>query len=93
VAAVGPFRYRVRGRVQGVGFRWFVMRAAERLGLEGFVRNLPDGSVEVVARGTRESMDELERILARGPATARVDGVEKQEVAHETRLPNPFDVN
>jgi acylphosphatase len=93
VAVVGPFRYRVRGRVQGVGFRWFVMSAAERLGLEGFVRNLPDGSVEVVARGTREAVDELERILNRGPATARVDGVEKQEVAHETRLPNPFDVN
>jgi acylphosphatase len=93
VAAVGPFRYRVRGSVQGVGFRWFVMRAAGRLGLEGYVRNLPDGTVEVVARGTREAMDELEQTLARGPATARVDGVEKQEVTHEIELPNPFDVN
>lgn len=93
MAAVGPFRYCVRGRVQGVGFRWYVMAEAGRLGLEGYVRNLPDGTVEVVARGTREAVEELERALARGPATARVDGVEKQEVTHEIQLPNPFDVN
>jgi len=93
VAAAGPFRYRVRGRVQGVGFRWFVMGVAERLGLEGYVRNLPDGSVEVVARGTREAMDELERALARGPATARIDGVEKLEVTHDIKLSKSFDVN
>jgi len=92
VGAVGPFRYRVRGRVQGVGFRWFVMAEAGRLGLEGYVRNLPDGTVEVVARGTREAVGELEQALARGPAMARVDDVEKQEVTHELRLPNPFDV-
>jgi acylphosphatase len=93
VAAVGAFRYRVRGRVQGVGFRWFVMRAAGRLGLEGYVRNLPDGTVEVVARGTREAMDELDQVLGCGPAMARVDGVEKQAIPHEVKLPNPFDVN
>ncbi|MGH7612446.1 MAG: acylphosphatase [Gemmatimonadales bacterium] len=86
-------RWRVRGRVQGVGFRWFVMRAAVRLGLVGYVRNLPDGSVEVVAGGTRAVMDQLEEMLARGPAMARVDGVEKQEITHEMKLPNPFDVN
>lgn len=93
VGAVGPFRYRVRGRVQGVGFRWFVMVEAGRLGLEGYVRNLPDGAVEVVARGTREAVKELEEALSRGPSMARVDGVEKQEVTHEIQLPNPFDVN
>jgi acylphosphatase len=86
-------RYLISGRVQGVGFRWFVMREAGRLGLEGYVRNLPDSTVEVVARGTRQAMDELDRVLARGPAMARVEGVEKQEVAHEMKLPNPFDVN
>ncbi len=93
VGAVGPFRYRVRGRVQGVGFRWFVMVEAGRLGLEGYVRNLPDGAVEVVARGTGEAVRELEKALFRGPSMARVDGVEKQEVTHEIQLPNPFDVN
>jgi acylphosphatase len=76
-----------------VGFRWFVLAEAGRLGLEGYVRNLPDGTVEVVARGTREAVGELEQVLARGPATARVDGVEKQKVTHEIKLPNPFDVN
>ncbi len=89
----GAIRFVVRGRVQGVGFRWYVMAVAGRLGLEGYVRNLPDGTVEVVARGAREAVGELEQALARGPATARVDGVEKQEVTHEMKLPNPFDVN
>jgi len=93
VGTVGPFSYLVRGRVQGVGFRWYVMRTAGRLGLEGFARNLPDGTVEVVARGTREAMNELEQALNRGPATARVDSVEKQKVTHEISLPNPFDVS
>ena len=86
-------RFVVRGRVQGVGFRWYVMVEAGRLGLAGYVRNLPDGTVEVVARGTREAVSALEEALARGPSTARVAGVEKQEVTHEIQLPNPFDVN
>jgi len=86
-------RYVVSGRVQGVGFRWFVMREAVRLGLEGYVQNLPDGAVEAVARGGKKAMDELEQILACGPATARVDRVEKHTVPHEISLPNPFDVN
>lgn len=93
MGAAGPYRYRVRGRVQGVGFRWFVMVEAGRLGLEGYVRNLPDDSVEVVARGSQEAISKLEKALARGPSMARVDGVEKEEVTHEIQLPNPFDVN
>ena len=93
MAVVGPFRYLVRGRVQGVGFRWFVWREAGRLGLEGYVQNLPDGSVEVVARGTREGVLQLEDALARGPAAARVDGVEKSKISHDLSLPKPFGVN
>lgn len=85
-------RYLINGRVQGVGFRWFVLREAGRLGLEGYVRNLPDGTVEVVARGTQDTMEALEQVLARGPSAARVEGVEKQEVTHQTQLPNPFDM-
>ena len=93
MAVVGPFRYLVRGRVQGVGFRWFVLREAGRLGLEGYVQNLPDGSVEVVARGAREAVLQLEGALARGPVAARVDGVEKAEISHNLSLPKPFGVN
>lgn len=69
--------YLVRGRVQGVGFRWFTQRTGEGLGLGGHVRNLPDGRVEVHASGPSAALDELERALGRGPMGARVDGVER----------------
>jgi acylphosphatase len=65
----------VRGRVQGVGFRWFVQRAGRHLGLGGHVRNLPDGSVEVHARGPAAALEALERALGDGPPSARVDAV------------------
>ena len=67
----------VTGRVQGVGFRWFTRQTASELGLRGTVRNARDGSVEVVADGTREALDELERRLRRGPRAAVVEGVEE----------------
>jgi len=62
----------VSGRVQGVGFRWFVMRAGRDLALAGTVRNLPDGRVEVTARGEAAALDELAGRLRRGPRGARV---------------------
>lgn len=63
----------VYGRVQGVGFRWFVQEHATRLGLTGYVRNLPDGSVEVVAEGERSALEEfLAFVLQVGPPGARV---------------------
>jgi len=68
--------YRVFGRVQGVGFRQWTQRTAERLGLAGTVRNLPDGSVEVRARGGSPALRELETALKRGPLAARVERVE-----------------
>lgn len=68
--------YKVRGRVQGVGFRWWTQRHASGLGLRGTVRNLPDGSVEVQACGTAEQLAALEEGLAHGPGGARVDAVE-----------------
>lgn len=73
----------LRGRVQGVGFRWWTRKTAERLGVAGTVRNLPDGSVEVMARADEESMERFRRELRRGPATARVDRVD--EVASTLR--------
>jgi len=71
----------VRGRVQGVGYRYFVMREAERLGIAGFVRNLPDGGVEVVAEGTDAAMRDLEEGLREGPAFSQVEGVEREAIA------------
>jgi acylphosphatase len=65
----------VRGRVQGVGFRFFVLREARRLGLAGSVRNTPDGRVEVLAQGPQDSLRELERLLHKGPMFGRVDQV------------------
>ncbi|MBM4436651.1 MAG: acylphosphatase [Actinobacteria bacterium] len=67
----------VRGRVQGVGFRYYVAATAQRLSLRGFVRNLPDRrSVEVVAEGGRADLESLIARLRSGPPAARVDGVE-----------------
>jgi acylphosphatase len=72
-------RYVVRGRVQGVGFRWFVEREAHILGISGWVRNNSDGSVEVLAQGTREQLLGLRSRLRQGPRAARVDDVEEFE--------------
>jgi acylphosphatase len=66
----------VSGRVHGVGFRFFVDQAARREGVRGWVRNLPDGRVEILAEGDEESVDRLERQVRRGPPAARVDGVD-----------------
>jgi acylphosphatase len=72
-------RYFIRGRVQGVGFRYFALRAAEQLGVRGYTRNLDDGRVEVYAVGTREQLSELAGWLWKGPRFADVRGVEEQE--------------
>ena len=63
----------VRGRVQGVGFRWFVQREAAEIGLRGWVRNTEEGEVEVVASGEAEELAELRATLRRGPRGSRVD--------------------
>ena len=69
----------VRGRVQGVGFRWFVEREAHMLGVAGWVRNNHDGSVEVLALGTRDQLSGLRSRLHQGPRAARVDDVQEAE--------------
>jgi acylphosphatase len=78
--------------VQGVGFRWFVYREADRLRIGGFARNLPDGSVEVVSEGPEEALEALEAALRRGPAMARVDAVERLNVPAELQVPKAFDI-
>jgi acylphosphatase len=78
--------YVVRGRVQGVGFRWFARSAGNRLGISGHVRNLADGSVEVHARGSRQALADFEAALRRGPSGSRVEGIEA--VAADPRTPD-----
>jgi acylphosphatase len=74
-------RFVVRGRVQGVGFRWFVEREAHMLAIAGWVRNNQDGSVEVLAQGTRDQLAGLRSRLRDGPRAARVDAVEVSEAS------------
>lgn len=85
-------QYLVSGEVQGVGFRYFVSRKARALSLAGWVRNLPDGRVEVVARGASIELRTLEDALARGPGSARVASVDKSEISDEVSVPRVFEV-
>ncbi len=73
-------RYFVSGRVQGVGFRFFAQREADKIGVSGFVRNLEDGRVEVVASGREEQLAQLRAALERGPRFSSVESV-VEEVA------------
>src|SRR5260370_21933203 len=79
-------RFLVRGRVQGVGFRWFVEREAHMLGIAGWVRNNHDGSVEVLAQGTQDQLSGLHSRLREGPRAARVDAFEGSEASPIARL-------
>ena len=85
-------RYVVRGIVQGVGFRWFVLRTAHALGLKGWVTNRPDGTVEVIADGMPAALEELEHSLQVGPRGARVERVEKSENPHHLDDVNTFGI-
>lgn len=80
----------VRGRVQGVGFRWSTTQTARRLDLSGTVRNRKDGTVEVHAAGTPAALRELEEWLHEGPRAARVEGVE--EIPAQEELPEGFQI-
>lgn len=85
-------RFRIRGRVQGVGYRWFIARHAVGLRLTGYGRNLADGSVEVVAQGTPDAIDSLEGLIRRGPEFAEVSAVEKVEISDDVEHYKTFDV-
>ncbi|HUB53232.1 MAG TPA: acylphosphatase [Terracidiphilus sp.] len=71
----------VQGRVQGVGFRWFVQREASELSLHGWVRNTEEGDVEVLAAGEPADLDELRASLKRGPRGSRVDRIIEHTLA------------
>jgi acylphosphatase len=79
-------RYIVRGRVQRVGFRYFVEDAARREGIQGYVRNQHDGSVEVVAEGDADAIHRFEMAVRRGPSGARVDDVDTLDVEPSNRF-------
>jgi acylphosphatase len=87
------FRYRITGKVQGVGFRWFVARNATRLRVTGHAQNLPDGSVEVVATAPDQATQaEFESLIGRGPEFAKVSSVEKAEILGEETSHKTFDI-
>jgi len=75
----------IGGRVPGVGFRFFTDRAAAREGLHGFVRNLPDGRVEVAVEGEAEALDRFDRHIRHGPPGARVDRVDVDDTPPSAR--------
>lgn len=74
-------RATVRGRVQGVGFRYSVLSEAKRIGVAGFVENRPDGAVYVEAEGSPEQLDRLEAFLREGPPAARVEAFDSERSA------------
>jgi acylphosphatase len=78
-AAKSARRWFVRGRVQGVGYRYFAQHAATSLNLSGYACNLDDGRVEVYATGSPAALDELAGMLHRGPRFSDVRGVDEQE--------------
>ena len=80
--------YFVSGRVQGVGFRFFVEAEARALKLKGYVRNLHDGRVEVYAIGSERSLGELRRQLESGPPGSRVERVEEREAPRRSNYQN-----
>ncbi len=82
----------VSGRVQGVGFRWFVREAAIELDLAGWVRNRPDGNVEVAADGEEERVTRFRAILLEGPPQAMVSSVDDVASTEPRELRRPFEI-
>lgn len=85
-------RFIVSGQVQGVGYRFFAQRAADRLGVAGYVKNLRDGRVEVYAIGTAEELQSLRAELERGPRAAGVSRVSEEEAAVTRQYANGFGI-
>ena len=82
----------VRGRVQGVGFRWYVVDKARELRLAGWVKNRGDGNVELAAAGEAEALAKLEAAVTAGPPGARVEEVRRLPVVVADSLQSPFGI-
>lgn len=85
-------RFFVSGVVQGVGYRFFVIRSAQRLGVTGWVKNLKDGRVEAYAIGSAKALKDFRRELGRGPAGASVDDVIEEQTGVDARFENGFTI-
>jgi len=82
----------VRGRVQGVGFRWYVVEKAQELNLAGWVRNKSDGKVEIAAAGQRDALASFEAAVKSGPRGARVEEVRALSAVSAESLRSPFEI-
>ena len=86
------YRFVVHGRVQGVFYRKFVAQNLRRLGVQGYVRNLPDGTVEVVVRATDEELPQIEKILYEGSPMSEVVSVEREELEEDDLVYDGFEI-
>ena len=85
-------RYLISGMVQGVGFRYFAMRAAERMGIRGYAKNLRDGRVEVYAVGTEQAQTDFRAELERGPQGALVSSVSEEDAPFLEQFSKRFSI-
>lgn len=83
---------RITGRVQGVGFRYFTRKNANDLNIKGWVKNMPDGSVETVISGKPANVEEMKKRLWKGPCSARVDHIEELPLDEKTETFHDFNV-
>lgn len=81
-------KYKITGRVQGIGYRYFASNLANRIGIYGYVKNMFDGSVEVYAIGSKEQLENLRSGLIQGPSFSRVDNVLEEDVRIENSYYN-----
>jgi len=79
------YRFLIKGRVQGVWYRKYTKEVADELGISGYVRNLPNGDVEVVASLKKEQFNDFLSALMKGPPLARVDNIDIEEIAQEQK--------
>ncbi len=73
------YRYIIKGRVQGVGFRYHILKEAEKTGILGFVKNLPDGSVEIIAQASKIEIEDFETFIKKSPGHSIVEDIKKSE--------------
>jgi acylphosphatase len=86
------FRFLVYGRVQGVFYRKFVAQRLREMGIQGYVRNLPDGSVEVVVRATEDDLDAIEKALEEGSPLSEVERIEMELLESDDLIVDGFEI-